>query len=71
MENLGELVSRFGLVLRAAKPMMLENRTLGVSSYFRLKSYELYIDSWGSECDCRSSHNIYWSIQIICVVRES
>lgn len=45
MENLGELVSRFGLVLWAAKADDTGNLVLlGASGYFRLKSYELYID---------------------------
>jgi hypothetical protein len=47
MENLGELVSKFGLVLWAAKADDAGNLVLlGASSYFRLKSYKLYIDSW-------------------------
>ena len=72
MENPGELVSRFGLVLLAATADDAGKLVLfGASRYFRLKSYELYLDSWGSECDCGPSHNTYWSIQIVCVVRES
>ena len=70
MENLGELVSRFVLVLWAAKADDIGNLVLlGASGYFRLKSYELYINFWG--CDYRSSRNTDWSIQLVCVVRES
>lgn len=69
MENLGELVSRFGLVPWAAKADDTGNLVLlGASGYFRLKSYELYTDLWG--IDCRSSRNTDWSIQLVCIVRE-
>ena len=45
MENPGELVSRFGLVLWAAKADDTGNLVLlGASGYFRLKGYKLYID---------------------------
>ena len=70
MENLGELVSRFVLVLWAAKADDAGKLVLlGASGYFRLKCYELYINFW--DCDYRSSHNTDWSIQLVCVVRES